>query len=203
MDRITKSAYPSTPPGSWGSVYLMTLLFFLACETTAPAPAIQPEVPKRRVSLNSVSPSLQGVTEAPLSEVPKEQSRVDSKCKVDIDMRSVSIEREFTQDGVKGRWDRLTAEPLIMKDPSRGCPILVPAKLIIDVPEDLGCVEAEVNLNVGCGGQCSHARSLKGGKTVQKWTNSVNIQENLVLTGSMDSIELWGEGLEICRIQLR
>ena len=203
MDRITLSAYPSTPLGSWGSVYLMTLLFFLACEATVPAPAIAPELPKRRVSLNSVSPSLQTVTEAPLTEVVQGQPKVESMCKVDIDMRKVTLERNFTQDGVEGRWDRLSAEPLVMKDPSRGCPILAPAKLIIEVPGDLGCVEAEVDLNVGCGGLCSHARLLKGGKTVQKWTNSTNRHENLVLTGSMDSIELWGEGLEICRIQLR
>ncbi|MFT5582635.1 MAG: hypothetical protein ACI9VR_000211 [Cognaticolwellia sp.] len=143
------------------------------------------------------------MSKAPPVELVPEEPKVDSKCKVDIDLRKVSVDRNFKQDGVEGRWDRLSSAPLVMKDPSRGCPILAPAKLIIDVPLDLGCTEAEVDLNVGCGGQCAHAKTLRGGKAVKEWTNSVNKHEDLILSGALDSVELWGEGLEICRIQLR
>lgn len=175
----------------------------LACEAVEPEVVPVEETPKPRVSLHSVGSGSQTMAEAPPVEVVEVAPKVDSKCKVDIDMREVSHEKNFKEDGVEGRWDRLDIEPLVMRDPSRGCPILAPAKLIIEVPAELGCTEAEVDLNVGCGGQCSHAKSIKGGKAVQEWTNSVNKHEDLVLAGPMDSIELWGEGLEICRIQLR
>lgn len=176
----------------------------LACEATQPEPPpVAPEAPKPRVSMHAVGTGSKTMSEAPPVEEVEETPVRNSSCKVDIDMRKVSHERNFKADGVEGSWARLDIEPLIMKDPSRGCPIMAPAKLIITVPPELGCTEAEIELNVGCGGQCSHAKSIKDGKAVQKWTNAVNKHEDLILAGPMDSIELWGEGLEICRVQLR
>jgi hypothetical protein len=176
----------------------------LACEAVEPEVVPVQETPKPRVSLHSVASGSQTMAEAPAPvEVVKVTPKTDSKCQVDIDMRHVSHDRNFKEDGVEGRWDRIESAPLVMKDPSRGCPILVPAKLIIEVPAELGCIEAEIELNVGCGEGCSYAKSIKDGKAIQEWTNSVNKHEDLILAGPMDSIELWGEGMEICRIQLR
>lgn len=180
------------------------IFLLLACTTPEPEPPpTVAEAPKARVSLHTVGAGSETMAEAPPVEVEAAPPKASSTCKVDIDMREVSHDRDFKVDGVTGAWDRLGSEPLVMKDPSRGCPILAPAKLVLTVPEELGCSEAEVELNVGCGGQCSHARSVKGGKAVQEWTNAVNKHEDLVLAGPMDSLELWGEGLEICRIQMR
>ena len=187
----------------WGTLQSMTLLFLLACEPTSPEPPPVAETPKPRVSLHSVSSGSKTMAEAPPVEVVEVAPKVDSKCKVDIDLTRVSHDRNFKVDGVEGRWDRVNSAPMVMKDPTRDCPILVPAKLIIDVPADLGCTEAEIDLNVGCGGECSHARTVKDGKTVQEWTNSTNKHEDLILAGPMDSLEVWGEGVEICRIQFR
>ncbi len=181
------------------------ILLLLAC-TPEPEPEPAPSVanaPKARVSLHTVGAGSETMAEAPPAVVEEAPKALSSTCKVDIDMREVSHDRDFKVDGVTGTWERLGTEPLIMKDPSRGCPILAPAKLVLTVPAELECSETEVSLNVGCGGQCSQAQSLKGGKVVQEWTNSVNKHEDLVLAGPMDSVELWGEGLEICRIQMR
>lgn len=180
------------------------ILLLLACTEPEPEPA--PSVagaPKARVSLHTVGVGSEGLADAPPVAVEEAPKPVSSNCKVDIDLRKVSHDRDFKVDGVTGTWGRLSTEPLIMQDPSRGCPILAPAKLVLTVPAELECSETEVSLNVGCGGQCSQARSMKGGKTVQEWTNSVNKHEDLVLAGPMDTVELWGEGLEICRIQMR
>lgn len=185
----------------------MTLLLLLACETTPPEPPPVPEeAPKPRVSLHSVGGGAGTIAKEPAAPEAVAGAAThdpNSLCQVDIDMRKVRHDGSFKADGIEGEWGRLSTEPLVMKDPSRGCPILAPAKLTLTVPAELGCKEAEIELNVGCGGQCAHAKSLKGTRALQEWTNSVNKHEDLVLAGPMDSIELWGEGLEICRIQIR